>query len=50
LRITGGRLDLDDVGTEVGHDRARSWHERPRGHLDDPHALERTAHALNLQM
>ena len=44
LRVAVGRLDLDDVGAEVGQHRARRRDECPVGHLDDTDAVERTGH------
>src|SRR4029453_2037383 len=38
------RLDFDDVGAEVTQGLGRPWPEHDRGHVDDPHAVERSGH------
>ena len=38
------RLDLDDVGAQVTQGLGRPRTEDDRGHVDDPHAVERSGH------
>ena len=42
--IAAGRLDLDDVGAEVGHDRGGHRASDEAGRVDDADAVEETGH------
>ena len=39
-RITGQRLDLDDVRSEIGQDPGRAWRRHPVVDLHDRHVIE----------
>ena len=43
-RIAPGRLDLDDVGAEIGQDRAGRGSRHPAGQLEHRHTVEGSRH------
>ncbi|MNR06974.1 hypothetical protein D3C85_1230740 [compost metagenome] len=43
-RVAAGRLDLDDVGAQVAEDLGGIGPHQHRGHVDDAHTVEGSAH------